>query len=80
MFVQELRGEDLFKAPGVAETLDWLSALVTLDQTQLTPEAVRDTLGALLKYQDDIQKVHSGNLLSKLVEKVRGATHPRAGA
>lgn len=80
MFVQDLRGEDLFKAPGVAETLDWLSALITLDQSELTPEAVRDTLGALLKYQDDIQKVHSGNLLNKLVEKVRGATRPRAGA
>lgn len=79
-FVQDLRGEELFKAPGVAETLDWLSALITLDQSELTPEAVRDTLGALLKYQDDIQKVHSGNLLNKLVEKVRGATHPRAGA
>ena len=80
MFVQDLRGEDLFKAPGVAETLDWLSALITLDQSELSPEAVRDTLGALLKYQDDIQKVHSGNLLNKLIEKVRGATHPRAGA
>ena len=53
-FVQTLRGEDLFKAPGVAETLDWLSALVTLGQTELTEAAARDSLGALLKYQDDI--------------------------
>ncbi|MFI5274536.1 MAG: AAA family ATPase [Ktedonobacterales bacterium] len=71
-FVQALRGEDLFKAPGVAETLDWLQALVTLGQTDLTEEAARDALGALLKYQDDIQKVTSGNLLGRLVEKVRG--------
>lgn len=70
-FVQALRGEDLFKAPGVAETLDWLSALVTLGQTELTESAARDALGALLKYQDDIQKVTSGNLLSKLVHMVR---------
>src|SRR5690348_7264250 len=74
-FVQALRGEDLFKAPGVAETLDWLAALVTLGQTELTEGAVRDSLGALLKYQDDIQKVHGGGLLSRLIEKVRGATH-----
>ena len=70
-FVQALRGEDLFKAPGVAETLDWLSALVTLGQTELTESAARDALGALLKYQDDIQKVTSGNLLEKLVHMVR---------
>ncbi|MGO8951347.1 MAG: AAA family ATPase [Ktedonobacterales bacterium] len=72
-FVQALRGEDLFKAPGVAETLDWLAALVTLEQTELTEPIAHDTLGALLKYQDDIQKVTSGNFLSRLVEKVRGA-------
>jgi len=71
-FVQALRGEDLFKAPGVAETLDWLEALVALDQTELTEQAVRDSLGALLKYQDDIQKVTAGNLLARLIEKVRG--------
>jgi MoxR-like ATPase len=84
-FVQALRGEDLFKAPGVAETLDWLAALVTLDQTELTESATRDTLGALLKYQDDIAKVTGGNLLSKIIEKVRGGhsasgphPHPKA--
>jgi uncharacterized protein with von Willebrand factor type A (vWA) domain len=70
-FVQALRGEDLFKAPGVAETLDWLEALVTLGQTELTEAAARDALGALLKYQDDMQKVTSGDLLRRLVEKVR---------
>lgn len=72
MFVQALRAEDLFKAPGVAETLDWLAALVTLGQTELNEGAVRDSLGALLKYQDDIQKVQSGGLLGKLIDKVRG--------
>jgi MoxR-like ATPase len=71
-FVQALRAEDLFKAPGVAETLDWLAALMTLGQTALSEDAVRDTLGALLKYQDDIQKVHGGGLIARLVEKVRG--------
>jgi MoxR-like ATPase len=70
-FVQTLRGEDLFKAPGVAETLDWLSALVTLGQTELTEGATRDSLGALLKYQDDIQKVTGGTFLARLVEKIR---------
>ena len=72
-FVQTLRGEDLFKAPGVAETLDWLAALVTLEQTELSEPVAHDTLGALLKYQDDIQKVTSGNLLGRLIDKVRGA-------
>jgi MoxR-like ATPase len=68
-FVQALRGEDLFKAPGVAETLDWLTALLSLGQTELTGEAARDALGALLKYQDDIQKVTNGNVIDRLVEK-----------
>lgn len=72
-FAQALRGEDLFKAPGVAETLDWLGALVTLGQTELTESAARDALGALLKYQDDLQKVTTGGLLGKLVDKARNA-------
>ena len=70
-FVQEVRGEDLFKAPGVAETLDWLAALVTLGHTELSESAARDALGALLKYQDDLQKVSSGSALNKLVEKAK---------
>ena len=53
-FVQELRKVDLYKAPGVAETLDWAGALMALDATKLEPEMVNDTLGALLKYQDDV--------------------------
>lgn len=56
-FVQELRREDLYKLPGVAETLDWVSALVALDQEDLSDEVINDTLGVLLKYQDDIQHV-----------------------
>ena len=56
-FVQRLRKEDLFKLPGVAETIDWAGALTHLDQHELTPEAVEDTLGVLLKYQDDIAKI-----------------------
>jgi MoxR-like ATPase len=56
-FVQELRREDLYKLPGVAETLDWMTALVALDQETLSDELVNDTLGTLLKYRDDIQQV-----------------------
>jgi MoxR-like ATPase len=76
-FVQSLRGEDLYKAPGIAETLDWLSALVTLGQTELTEGTARDSIGALLKYQDDIAKVNNGNLLGKLVDKVRNTVAGR---
>jgi MoxR-like ATPase len=56
-FVQELRREDLYKLPGVAETLDWIAALVALDREDLSDEVINDTLGVLLKYQDDIQHV-----------------------
>ncbi len=71
VFVQLLRAEDLFKAPGVSETLDWLDALVALGQSELTEDAARDTIGALLKYQDDTQKMTSGALLGRLIEKAR---------
>jgi len=56
-FVQRLRREDLFKAPGVAETIDWATALSDLDRTALDPQTMADTLGVLLKYQDDIQRM-----------------------
>jgi MoxR-like ATPase len=56
-FVQKLRASDLFKLPGVAETLDWARALLALDQVALEPETVNATLGVLLKYQDDIAKM-----------------------
>jgi MoxR-like ATPase len=70
-FVRELRDLDLYKAPGVAETLDWISSLLALDQQELVEGTVRDTLGALLKYQDDILKVGDSNL-GKLLQKIRG--------
>jgi len=73
IFVKELRAMDLFKSPGIAETLDWVSSLVTLEIQELQEGPVRETLGALLKYQDDIQKVNNGNALSKLIHKVLGA-------
>lgn len=70
-FVHELRTMELYKAPGIAETLDWLSSLLALDQSELSEGPVRETMGALLKYQDDILKV--GNLdLGKLLQKLRG--------
>ena len=72
-FVRELRTIDLFKAPGVAETLDWISSLLALQQTELVEGPVRDTLGALLKYQDDVLKV-GGNDLTKTLQKARGAS------
>ena len=56
-FVQRLRGEDLFKKPGVAETIDWAKCLLALDVINLSPATIADTLGAILKYQDDIQKL-----------------------
>lgn len=57
-FVQRLRNEDLFKRPGVAETIDWAKCLLALDVIGLSPEVIADTLGAILKYQDDIQKLN----------------------
>ena len=59
-FVQKLRTEDLFKKPGVAETIDWAKCLLALDVVNLSPEVISDTLGALLKYQDDIAKLQGG--------------------
>ncbi len=68
-FVQELRRQELYKLPGVAETIDWITALVALDQTTLTEEMVNDTLGTLLKYRDDIQHMQgaaSRSILQRL--------------
>jgi MoxR-like ATPase len=70
-FVQALRKEDLFKAPGVAETLDWAAALAELDAVALDPATVSDTLGVLLKYQDDIARIE-GSRAKELIEEVRG--------
>ncbi len=69
-FVQKLRTEDLFKRPGVAETIDWAKCLLALDVVTLSPEVIADTLGAILKYQDDIQKI-AGDPAKKLLDEVR---------
>ncbi len=69
-FVQRLRSMDLFKLPGVAETIDWTNALVQLDKIDLDPQTVNDTLGTLLKYQDDIEKV-KGSEAANLLEQVK---------
>ena len=69
-FVQELRKLDLYKLPGVAETLDWATALVALDAQALSSGVVEDTLGAILKYQDDISQVR-GNGVRALLERIR---------
>ncbi|MET3612903.1 MoxR-like ATPase [Rhizobium aquaticum] len=59
-YVQKLREVDLFKNPGVAETIDWATALTELDRVALDPETIADTLGTLLKYQDDISRIQGG--------------------
>jgi MoxR-like ATPase len=70
-FVQKLRKtQDLFKLPGVAETIDWAHALTQLDVLALTPEAINDTLGVLLKYQDDIAKIQ-GSEAERLLTQVK---------
>ena len=69
-FVQELRRRDLFKLPGVAETIDWTDALVQLDKVALDPRAIDDTLGVLLKYQDDIAKIR-GSEAAKILDQVK---------
>jgi MoxR-like ATPase len=69
-FVQRLRGEDLFKKPGVAETIDWAKCLLALDVVALSPEVIADTLGAILKYQDDIQKIQ-GSEAKRILDEVK---------
>jgi MoxR-like ATPase len=69
-FVQRLRTEDLFKKPGVAETIDWAKCLLALDVITLSPEVIADTLGAILKYQDDIQKIQ-GSAAKKILDEAR---------
>jgi len=71
-FVQQLRQEDLFKLPGVAETIDWANALNYLDQHELAPAAVDETLGILLKYQDDIARIR-GAEAARLVAEAQSA-------
>ncbi len=69
-FVQSLRAMDLFKLPGVAETIDWAHALTQLDCLSLDPDTVNDTLGTLLKYQDDIQKIE-GSEANRILKEVK---------
>ncbi len=71
-FVQRLRKADLFKLPGVAETIDWANCLVALDKIALDPETVNNTLGVLLKYRDDIERV-SGDEATRLVAESKAA-------
>ncbi|HLI19925.1 MAG TPA: MoxR family ATPase [Stellaceae bacterium] len=78
-FVQKLRKtQDLFKLPGVAETIDWAHALSQLDVLALTPEAINDTLGVLLKYQDDIAKIQ-GSEAERLLSQVKAELAAAAG-
>lgn len=74
-FVQELRTEDLFKKPGVAETIDWAKCLLALDVITLSPEVIADTLGAILKYQDDIQKLQ-GTEAKRILDQVKATLEP----
>jgi MoxR-like ATPase len=69
-FVQRMRTLDLFKSPGVAETIDWTNALVALNTMRLDPATVHDTLGVLLKYQDDIARLQNGDA-AKLLDELR---------
>jgi MoxR-like ATPase len=69
-FVQALRKGDIYKVPGVAETLDWVSALHELDCVSLDPQVINDTLGVLLKYQDDIAKME-GSQAKRILDQVR---------
>ena len=72
-FVQALRDQDFYKSPGVAETIDWATALTELDARSLTPQVVGDTLGALLKYQDDIARMQ-GDALQKVLKDATSET------
>src|SRR5579872_5978465 len=77
-FVQRLRKMDLFKLPGIAETIDWTEALMQLDALELAPDVINDTLGVLLKYQDDIARI-LGSEAAKLLDQVKAeiASAPR---
>jgi MoxR-like ATPase len=69
-FIQTLRQKDLYKIPGVAETLDWTAALVALDRHALDPDTVNNTLGVILKYQDDVGKVQ-GSVANHILEEIK---------
>ncbi|MBL0150382.1 MAG: MoxR family ATPase [Ideonella sp.] len=73
-FVQKLREVELYKLPGIAETIDWTRALMELDTLVLDPQVIQDTLGVLLKYQDDIARMQ-GSEVARLLDEVRAAAH-----
>ena len=77
-FIQELRETELFKIPGVSETLDWTAALLALNQTALDPQVIEDTLGIMLKYQDDIEQVR-GEPVQALLERSQNRGPRRGG-
>ena len=77
-FVQELRETELYKIPGISETLDWTSALMALNQRELEPEIIDDTLGLMLKYQDDIEQVR-GEPVRGMLERSRNRGPRRGG-
>ena len=74
-FVQHLRREDLFKRPGVAETIDWAKCLLALDAIELSPQVIADTLGAILKYQDDIARIE-GSEAKRILDEARADLRP----
>ena len=74
-FVQRLRTEDIFKKPGVAETIDWAKCLLALDVIELSPQTIADTLGAILKYQDDIARLQ-GSEAKRLLDEARASIGP----
>ena len=77
-FVQKLRTMDLFKLPGIAETIDWTEALMQLDVLELSPHAINDTLGVLLKYQDDIARVQ-GSEAARLLDQIKAEAGAATG-
>ena len=77
-FIQEMRETDLFKIPGVSETLDWLSALLAMNQSELDPSIIDDTLGMMLKYQDDIESV-KGEPVRAMLERSKNRGPRRGG-
>ena len=77
-FIQEMRETELFKIPGVSETLDWLSALLALNQTELDPSVIDDTLGLMLKYQDDIEAV-KGEPVRAMLQRSKNRGTRRGG-
>lgn len=70
LFIQKLRSMDLFKQPGIAETIDWAQALTQLDRLALDPDTINDSLGALLKYQDDIKRIR-GSEAARILDEVK---------